>query len=163
MLSTSRCSNGWSIIKKLDGLIIERANISLTFSPPEVTLTFLNTASALKSILPKNPRIFSSSFSLVHWLIHNSKSKSLSKNDLLSKGKYSWVIVAPHFTWPWVGLITPARISKSLVLAISLIPRRATFSFFSILKFKLANNTLPSFVVNPKFSTAKTCFPDISI
>ena len=79
MLSKSKWLVGSLSISTLARNIIIRLSIQRTFSPPESTLQFLRASSPLKSILPKNPRTYTSSRSssvFAHWRNQSTKERS---------------------------------------------------------------------------------------
>ena len=94
--SMSRWSVGSSNIRTFAPEIIILDSMQRTLSPPDSTLTFLTPSSPPKSILPKKPRTYVTSFSGEYWVSQSTMVSSLSNSALLSLGKYAWVVVRPH-------------------------------------------------------------------
>ena len=84
----SKWSVGSSIIKTLAPEIISFDNITLTFSPPDKTLTFLTPSSPANNILPRNPLTYVGSLISEYCVSQSTMMSSQSKSFVLSLGKY---------------------------------------------------------------------------
>ena len=84
---------------------------------------------------------------------------SLWKNSVLSSGRYAVVMVTPHLNVPACASRLPLIISKRAVIAFGLWLRNTTFCPFSMLKFTLSNNTVPSVSTAFSPSTSRIWLP----
>ena len=131
-----------------------RAIIQRIFSPPESTFTFFNTSSPENNIRPRKPFIYTSLPS-PNWLNQSTRFKSLSKNLVLSTGRYAVVMVTPQANLPACGLRFSLMISKRAVMARGSRLRNTILSPFSTLKLTSLNNTMPSSVSARKPETSR--------